>query len=553
MLVDVVQDADTLASQGWTALAGYDWPTARARFETALADGERPDALDGLGQALYWLGHYGRAVEARERAYALYQGRGDRRPAAAIAVQLAMLHGLLYGNKAAVSGWVRHAERNLQGSEDSAEQGWLELFLGGISHDPDERERRARKALSLARATGDVGLEYDAMGHLGKAMVERGTVAEGMALIDEAVAATTSGLVVDPWAAGEIYCSLFHACEIAIDVRRAQGWLDAVARYVERTRELPVSGICLMHYGGVLKAAGDWKGAERELLAAISIYDGTYRGARFEPALRLADLRARQGRLEEAQQLLNGYEDHPSAAEPRARIHLAREEPRLAATVLERHLDRRGRGLASAPVLALLVEARLADGDVQRARACVEELARLPASEQTSVRGLALLCRARIAAAGGEPGSTALFEEALAAFAHAGLTYELARTRLELARSLIGTRPDIARAEAAVAAASFREIGADRDADATRNLLRRLGDRRESRRQGAGALTPRETDVLDLVAAGLSNGDIAQRLFISPRTAEHHVSNILAKLGLANRAEAAAYAVRAAGGSRDPT
>ncbi|MEI3847006.1 helix-turn-helix transcriptional regulator, partial [Microbacterium sp. CCNWLW44] len=65
--------------------------------------------------------------------------------------------------------------------------------------------------------------------------------------------------------------------------------------------------------------------------------------------------------------------------------------------------------------------------------------------------------------------------------------------------------------------------------------------------KGAAALTPRELQVLELVAEGLTNPQIGQRLFISRKTASVHVSAILAKIGAANRAEAAAlYAASAA-------
>ena len=75
-------------------------------------------------------------------------------------------------------------------------------------------------------------------------------------------------------------------------------------------------------------------------------------------------------------------------------------------------------------------------------------------------------------------------------------------------------------------------------------LQRRLGPRGAPADAGPAELTPREREVLALVAEGLTNAELAERLYISPRTAGVHVSNILAKLGMSSRTEAAAWAVR---------
>ena len=70
------------------------------------------------------------------------------------------------------------------------------------------------------------------------------------------------------------------------------------------------------------------------------------------------------------------------------------------------------------------------------------------------------------------------------------------------------------------------------------------GQRRPSDEAAPLGLTERELEVLRLVAAGRSNRDIAAELFISPKTASVHVSNILGKLGVGSRGEAAAVAYR---------
>ncbi|MDP8928294.1 MAG: helix-turn-helix transcriptional regulator, partial [Actinomycetota bacterium] len=110
----------------------------------------------------------------------------------------------------------------------------------------------------------------------------------------------------------------------------------------------------------------------------------------------------------------------------------------------------------------------------------------------------------------------------------ADLLHELAVARLELARLLAQERPEVAGAQARAALAGFQHMGVARDADAAAGLLRQLGERGgRSWPRNVGPLTERQAQVLALLAEGLTNAEIAERLYISPRTAEHHVSNIL--------------------------
>jgi DNA-binding CsgD family transcriptional regulator len=155
--------------------------------------------------------------------------------------------------------------------------------------------------------------------------------------------------------------------------------------------------------------------------------------------------------------------------------------------------------------------------------------------------------RAQGRAAFGAGGADAVssLENALAAFAATGLTYECARTRAVLAEVAMSSDRDVAGREAGVALSTFERLGAMREADAVAALLRALGVRAaRSAPKGLPLLTRREREVLGLLGEGLSNPAISERLFVSRRTVEHHVSNVLRKLGLNSRAEVAAYAAR---------
>jgi DNA-binding NarL/FixJ family response regulator/putative sterol carrier protein len=538
-------DADALLRQGWEALRAADWQSARSCFEQALDEKESAEALDGLSQAAHFLREYDRATELKERAFAAYRDEGEAVKAADTARWLAFLHGTYDGNYAAASGWMGRAKSMLEGVPECAGHGWLVLDSAVFSDTATEREKCAMSAMAIARRFRDTDLEFDALALLGECQVATGRVAEGMKLLDEAMAAATGGEVASHGAVGEICCRLLSACEHAMDVRRAEQWMDLIGRSVAWTDF--VVPTCRTHYGGILVALGRWEEAETELRDALDTFKRGYRGDGAFPLLRLADLRVRQGRFEEAERLLEGAEWHPAARRFAAAIALGRGDLPLAeelAALCMEGADPADPGCA--PVLGLLVEIQLRRDDRIAAEETLSRLQAIAAKARDElVTALLQLAEGRVAAAAGDEGAVPRLTAALEALSALNLPLEAARARLALARALARSSAGAAAAEARLALRAFESLGAARDVDAAAAVLRDLGEGGRSGRRGSGPLTSREAEVLDLLASGLSNADIADRLVISRRTAEHHVASVLSKLGLRSRAEAAAYSVRA--------
>jgi DNA-binding CsgD family transcriptional regulator len=539
------QAREDLLRAGERAIAAAEWETAQGCLERALEEGDSPDALTGLSKVAMFQREYERAIELRERAFDLYKAAGHPARAAESAIWLTFMYATYHGNFSAALGWKERAASVLDGTDDTAAHGWLTLTEAPFSRDPAEREQIAVSALAIARRFGDVDLEIEALALLGEAYVVGGQVVEGMRLLDEAMAAVTAGRIRDHFALGEIYCRLLSACEAALDVRRATDWLSMVDRYVVWTDF--VRPTCRTHYGGILVALGRWAEAETELLAAIEGFDRGYRGDRMFAALRLADLRMRQGRVEEAERLLEGGEWHPTARRLAATIALARGDTALASELGE--LCAEGSRLADptcAPALEVLVATRLAIGNLPAAHDAADRLATIArASGLERLEACAALAEGRVATAQGHERAVGQLKRAVELFGSLDLPLEAARAQLELARTLAESAPAAAVREAKLAVAKFERLGALPDADAAAGLLRGLGAATgRAWPRGATSLTRREDEVLGLLAEGCSNAQIAERLVISTRTAEHHVASILSKLDLRSRSEAAAYAAR---------
>jgi DNA-binding CsgD family transcriptional regulator len=256
-----------------------------------------------------------------------------------------------------------------------------------------------------------------------------------------------------------------------------------------------------------------------------------------------------QGRFDEAEQLLVGFEDEPEAVEAAVSLRLTRGDAEAAGALIERRLAELGQSnLLAVPLLSRLVEAKLAHGDLDGARdraAQLDDLAAVPGRER--VEAAAALACGRLAAASGDPAAAELLQEAVNRFAAVRQPLETARARLELARALAGSATGVAIDVGRRARDELDALGAVREADAAAALLRSLGAKGRSGPRSDGTLSKREREVLRLVGEGLTNVQIGERLFISSKTAEHHVGRIYQKLGLRTRGEAAAYAVRQLG------
>jgi DNA-binding CsgD family transcriptional regulator len=529
--------------EGWRRLARGEWAAARDAFAAALD--ERPgdaEALDGLGQALWWLGERDAGIDRRREAYAAYRRAGDARSAGRLATYLAG-EERIDGRDAAAAGWLARARRLLAGAGAVPEAGWLAIEEAKRAVDPEVGERHARAALELAHELGDSDVECMALAQLGRAVVRQGRVEEGVALLDEAMTVALGGEASDPLACGDACCTTLVVCDGLADLQRAAQWCEAVVDFTERRRYIPVQAWCRGIYASVLVRGGDWERAEAVLAEALRRRPDRRRGGGHVLSLAvLAELRLRQGRGDEAARLLGGLEDEPTALAPRVRLHLERGEHELARALVERRA-----ATEDADVLVLRGAVALAVGDLDLVATTARELdeAGRRLARDDLIAEAALLSGRGLAARGDADGAARDLEAAVARFRALAFPLEAARARLALAGVQARAGSPLALASARAARDAFERLGARRDADLAAALLRDLGVAGRAVTRGTGEeLTAREREVLRLLAAGLSNAEIASRLVIAPKTAEHHVGRVLSKLGVRSRAQAAAHAAR---------
>ena len=461
------------------ALTRRHWPEAIDLLPEADAEGGVTAAdLDALGEAAWWVGRLGLAIELRERAFAAHLAADDRRHAAGTALSLAndYSHRL---ESAIASGWVRRAGRLLADLPETREHGYLlrPSIVAALGRgDFADSLEYAEQLLAIAARLHDPDLEALALQDKGRALIGAGQVAEGMALLDEAVVTAVSGDVL-PYTAAVVYCNATVACGDLTDYRRASEFAEVAKRWCDRQEITGFPGMCRVRRVEIMRLRGAWAQAEaeaRQACAELEDFCLDYAGEGF---YQIGEIRLRVGDLEGAETAFT--QAHGMGRDPQPGLSLLRHaqgRTDAAAVALARSLaDTTLPPLRRARLLPAEVEVALAIGDLERANAATAELDRIAASYGTHVlRASASTARGEVAVARRD------FEAAIEALREAWRTwqatdapYEAARARVSLGEALLGSgdRGDAAM-ELGAAVATFERLGAVPEAARAGALLR---------------------------------------------------------------------------------
>jgi DNA-binding CsgD family transcriptional regulator len=530
-----VQAVDELL-RGRDAYADRAWADATEALSAADAyDPLDPPDLELLATALFMVGRESGYLATLERAHQAYVEAGAPLRAAACAFWIGM-RLFMSGELGRGGGWLARAQRLLeQDGGDCAVRGYLlmpEMFRLRAGGDIDGALETTARAAEVGRRFGDPDLFALATHSHGLLLIDLGRLPEGLGLLDEAMLAVTSG-EVSPIPTGIVYCGSIGGCRTAFEPRRAQEWTDALHAWCERQPDmLAFTGDCHVHRGELMERHGDWADALAELDRAAERAQRAGNGrVAAQAAYRRGEILRLQGELAAAERAYReaahgGWEPQPGLA----LLRLAQGDAGAAVATIRRVLDETAEPAQRAALLPASVEIMLGADDLDGAGEACAELEAIAAERASDLLAATVAhIRGAVELAGGDArAALPHLRRALTAWHELDVPYEAARVRLLIAQ---GCR------------ALGDEDSATLDSEAAREALAALGAAPgpDGARDTHG-LTARELQVLRLVADGRTNRAIADELVLSERTIDRHVSNILAKLRVASRAAATAYA-----------
>ncbi|MBB4929987.1 DNA-binding CsgD family transcriptional regulator/tetratricopeptide (TPR) repeat protein [Lipingzhangella halophila] len=534
-------------TQGRESYARWAWKAAYEELSAAQGETPLPGAdLYRLAVAAYLTGADAAAVETFQRAHHALVDQGE----VARAVRCGFWLGIVLvqrGHHAQAGGWLARAQRLLAEEPlDCVERGYL-LLPGALRSleggDPSAAYAVFGEAIEIADRFGDPDLVALSRLGRGQALVAMGEAGAGVAMLDEAMLAVTTG-DVSPIAAGLVYCALILACRQIFDLRRAQEWTAALSRWCAAQPDLkPYRGQCLVHRSEIMQLRGEWPEAMEEVRRACAHLNEPPG----DPVLGMAlyqqgELLRLRGEFARAEQAYREASECGHPIQPGlALLRLAQGRVGDAAAAVRRVLDEaESDRVARSRALAAYAEIMLAAGDVEAARAGTDELEVLAADfDAPYLWAVAATARGAVLLADGHPrGSCVALRRAWTSWHQLEAPYEAARVRVLMARACRELEDhDTAEMELDAVRHVFEQLGA---APALARVAELSG--MPARREAPAGLTPREVEVLKLVVTGATNREIADRLVISEKTVARHLDNMFPKLGVSSRAAATAFA-----------
>jgi DNA-binding NarL/FixJ family response regulator len=518
----------------------------RACEEYAAADRATPltvGDLESWAEAAQVIGRIDEAIAVLTRCFELRAEAGEIHETTRATYWLWSAHVFARGEFAIAAGWVERAG-TLSDERGSGEYGWLLIpraYACIGRGDYATAEGLLHRAAELGIGRGDIDLITIATTMRGRASLKLGSLEEGLALLDAAMVRILAR-ATSPRTTSVMYCAAIGSCYEVQEIARAAEWSVALDQWLGTLPQLGGAyfGNCRIYRAILVRLRGDWPRAEAEFQRAcrdLAVDGQLVAGHAWYELGELRRLRGEPG-VEEAfeQATAFGHVAQPGLALYR----LGQGNAQAAGAGLRRVLAERERAGDRLILLPAAVEVCLAAGRIDDAKDVITEMAQTAQIyPTTAMRAILDTAHGAVALSEDRPADAlARLRAASDRWRELDAPYETAQVGARIGEGCraLGDEEG-ARMEFRAALATFERLGARPDASRVRGLL-------SGRNAHLAALSPREIEVLGLIAMGRTNAEIATQLCLSERTIHRHVGNILTKLDVRSRTSAAAYAVQ---------
>jgi ATP/maltotriose-dependent transcriptional regulator MalT len=513
-----------------------DWRASYTHFGRAHTTAElNTDDLSAFGTSAWRLGYGRESIQIAEQVFNRLIAANDTPNAAMNAAELA-LRWFNGGDMTITRVWLHRARRLLEKLPEDQTLAYLLYVDALVSIYEGQYEAGAERAEELREFTRR--LDSPALNALGLtasglAKIPYARTDEAFAQLDEAMMPVLADQVPVDWA-GDIYCAVIHECYRLADLNRMKTWTTAMERWCEGPQVSAswYGTTCDIHRLQLLSATNDYRELERRLVDTLAAIEDFHAPTAGEGHYELGELRRRQGDIDGARAAFAksralGWDPQPGEALLRCQLG----EDAAGWNDLRMRMDGEQDVVGRVRLLPAAVDIALARDRVDEADEYCRELEESAEKFDTPgfwawavhARGAVLVKQGRAAEA------LPILQDAVRRYRNTQCRYEMAQVYewMSQAHQACGDNTSAA-ADTATAESIFQQLGAEPS---------RVGNRAVP-----GGLTKREVEVLSRIAAGASNRDIAQQLFISEKTVGRHLANIYVKLGVSSRTAAAAWA-----------